>query len=119
MILSILEVLAGLGWFGITSTFFIGAGAAVLAIPLVGVVVGGILVILGLITILLGAISFVVAWGLWNGRDWAWTAAIALAILGIILGLFTLPGGIITIIINLVVVYYLTRPHVKSFFGKI
>jgi len=40
------------------------------------------------------------------------------AILGIIIGLITLPGGIVRIILDGLIVYYLTRPYVKRFFGK-
>lgn len=65
-----------------------------------------------------GVLSLVIAYGLWTGRELAWTIAYVFAILGIILGIVSLPSGVITIIINGVTIYYLTRPHVKEFFGK-
>jgi len=74
--------------------------------------------ILGLIAI----ISFGIAYGLWHGRRWARTATMILAIVGLVVSLmFTLilwPLGIVGIIIETTVIYYLTRPHVKNFFGK-
>lgn len=80
-----------------------------------GVAVGGILIILGII-------SFVVAWGLLKGRGWAWTVTAVLAVISIIMGIVSLAAGnfgsIVNIIISGVVLYYLYRPHVKAYFGK-
>lgn len=117
-ILVILEVISGLIWFGSAASLLIAAGAAVM-IPLIGLLAGGVLVIISAISIILGLVSFAIAWGFWIGASWSWSLAISLSILGIILGLLTLPAGIITILINIAVICYLTRPHVKSYFGKL
>ncbi len=80
-----------------------------------GVAVGGILIILGII-------SFIVAWGLLKGRAWAWTVTLILSIISLILGIVSVVAGsfgsIINIIIAAIIIYYLYRPHVKAFFGK-
>ena len=80
-----------------------------------GVAVGGILIILGII-------SFVVAWGLLKGRAWAWTVTLILSIISLILGIVSVVAGsfgsIINIIIAAIIIYYLYRPHVKAYFGK-
>lgn len=117
-ILAILEVIVGLIWLGSAASLFAAAGAAAM-IPLIGLLAGGILVVIAVISIILGLVSFAVAWGFWTGAGWSWGLAIALSILGIILGLLNLPAGVITIIINIVIIYYLTRPHVKFYFGKL
>ena len=85
---------------------FLGAG---------GVAVGGILIILGII-------SFIVAWGLLKGKAWAWTVTLILSIISLILGVVSVVAGsfgsIINIIIAAIIIYYLYRPHVKAYFGK-
>ncbi|MCS7136646.1 MAG: hypothetical protein RMJ14_05865 [Nitrososphaerota archaeon] len=116
-VLAILEIIAGLILIGIGA--IIGAaGMMAGVIPYVGWVFGPIFIALAVIIIILGLISFVVAYGLWTGKGWAWTVALILSIIGIIINLFSLPGGIVGIIINVIIIYYLTRPHVKAFFGK-
>ncbi len=70
-------------------------------------------------SIIIGIIALIVAWGLWSGKGWAWTIALILSVIGIVLGIVSIAsGGIIAIIINGIILYYLTRPHVKAFFGK-
>lgn len=80
-----------------------------------GIAVGGILIILGII-------SFIVAWGLLKGKGWAWSLTLILSIISIIIGIVSLAaanfGSIINIIIAGIIIYYLYRPHVKAFFGK-
>ena len=117
-VLVILEVIGGLIWLGSAASLFAAAGMAAM-IPLVGLLAGGVLVIIAVISIILGLASFAIAWGFWTRASWSWGLAIGLSILGIILGLLTLPAGIITILINIAIIYYLTRPHVKSYFGKL
>jgi len=73
---------------------------------------GGILFIVGIA-------DFFIAYGLLEGSNWAWTLCLVFAIIGIALGIvLLLPLGIIPIIADAVIAYYLTRPHVKQFFGK-
>ncbi|MEM0482846.1 MAG: hypothetical protein QXM16_08210 [Nitrososphaerota archaeon] len=80
----------------------------------VGVAFGGLLLILALV-------GFVLAYGFWTGKGWAWILGIIFSIIGIIIGLVSIigsPSSIIGIIINVLILYYLTRPHVKAWFGK-
>ena len=76
----------------------------------------------GVILIILGILSFVVAYGLLKGMGWAWTLTLVLSIISIVLNAISIAtgnfGGIISIIISAIIVYYLYRPHVKAFFGK-
>ena len=77
---------------------------------------------MGIIVIILGIISFVVAYGLLKGAGWAWSLTVVLSIVSIVLNAISIAsgnfGGIISIIISAIILYYLYRPHVKSFFGK-
>lgn len=74
-----------------------------------------------------GLVSLMLAYGLWNGRRWAWILALILSAIGILfwfanlLDIITVSpstdwGSIINIAIYLVIILYLTRPQVRSFF---
>ena len=80
-----------------------------------GIAVGGILIILGII-------SFVVAWGLLKGKGWSWSVTMILSIISIVIGVISVVAGSIGSIVNIIIagiiIYYLYRPHVKAFFGK-
>jgi uncharacterized membrane protein (DUF2068 family) len=93
-------------------------GIALLSIGAALVVIG-----IGVALIVLGIAYFVMAYGLWKGKRWAWTITLILSVIGIILGIASIAtgnvGAIIHIIINAVVIYYLYRPNVKAYFGKV
>jgi uncharacterized membrane protein (DUF2068 family) len=86
--------------------------------------IGTILIVIGigLGFIILGIVYFVMAYGLWNGRRWAWTITLIISGIGVIVGIASIIignfGSIISIIINSAIIYYLYRPDVKMFFGK-
>lgn len=86
--------------------------------PMFPLFLSGVAAIIGIIMIVIGIISFAVAYGYWNGSGWAWTLGLVVAVIGLIMGLISLPSGIIGIIIDALIIYYLTRPHVKTYFGK-
>ncbi|MBA3750818.1 MAG: hypothetical protein H0X03_08035 [Nitrosopumilus sp.] len=107
-IIAILAVIGGIG--------SLLSGFAVMAlIPLLGLILGGILVIIGLA-------YFVMAYGLWKGLKWAWAITLILSAIGIIVGLGSIVvgnvGAIFHVIVNAIVIYYLYRPNVKAYFGK-
>ena len=106
-------------------------------------IVGGALTI-NIVSIALGILNFAIAYGLWKGQNWS-RILVILCILGILsgivlvaigptiismlkimtteIGMFTetistvfIASGIINIIVNAMIIYYLTRPHVKEFF---
>jgi len=113
-ILAILEALVAI--------VFMIAGFGALAVGgLMGVVgLGGFASLLsygvGGVLIVIGVLSLIVAWGLWSGLRWAWYVSLALAVLSILIGILLLPGSLLWLTIEAVIVYYLTRPHVKAFF---
>jgi hypothetical protein len=113
-ILAVLNIISGI------IMLLIGLGVAALGVVLVffapiGIFFGGIFVILGIV-------SFIVAGGLLQGRGWAWTATLVLSIISIVIGIASLAAGnagsIISVIISGVIIYYLYRPYVQSYFGK-
>jgi len=75
----------------------------------------------GVVFIVVGLVAFVLAYGFWTGKGWAWILGIIFAIIGIVLGAVSLvgsPASIVGIVLNIVIIYYLTRPHVKEWFGR-
>ena len=88
-------------------------------IPFLPLFLGGVFVgIVGGIMLIIGIASFAVAYGYLNGRGWAWTLGLVIAALGLLMGILSLPEGVVGLPIDALIIYYLTRPHVKRFFGK-
>jgi uncharacterized membrane protein (DUF2068 family) len=106
-IIALLAILGGIA--------FLASGLVTLLIPLIGIFIGSGLFILGLA-------YFLMAYGLWNGKSWAWTLTLILSGIGIIVGIGSIVvgnlGSIFHIIINVIIIYYLYRPNVKAFFDK-
>jgi len=88
------------------------------------IIIGGILLLLeGGIFIAIAIACFVVAWGLLKGKGWAWIVTLIITIVSIIADIVSLIAGsfgsIGGLIINGVIIYYLYRPSVKAYFGRI
>lgn len=58
---------------------------------LVGLLGGGAAAV-GAVLIVLGIVSFIVAWGLFKGKGWAWTVTIILSAISVIMGIVSLVG---------------------------
>ena len=124
-IISILTILGGIGLLAtgftplVVSPFLsdIGTNSDVSPAVLVALSSG-----IGIALIALGLAYFVMAYGLWKGKGWAWSITVVLSFIGIALGVVSIAtgnvGAIFHTIINAVVLYYLYRRHVKMFFGK-
>ena len=76
---------------------------------------------------LFGVTSLILAYGLWIGKRWARTITLTLSIVNILLWLSNILGiltispssfltSIINIVLSVVIIYYLTRPHIKDYF---
>ena len=113
------------------------AGVAVGSLS-ISQVIGLGFVIIGAILLAVGIGYLVVSYGLLKGKRWSWTITVVLLFIGIainvvsiiIFGYFTFDtdtssflttnsGSIAGIIISVIILYYLYRPHVKSYFGKL
>jgi hypothetical protein len=121
-ILAALEVVIGL------VMVFEGSGLALLG-ALAGMftqglsdLLGALSSILGGVLIAIGILSLFTAFGVWAGKGWAWTVSLVLAVLGLLFGLVIMIGSavleIVWIIVFAIMIYYLYRPNVRSFFGK-
>jgi hypothetical protein len=122
-IISILTILGGIGFLAtgiaplVAAPFFSVGDSNVSPAALIGLSSG-----IGIALLALGLAYFVMAYGLWKGKGWAWSITVVLSFIGIALGVVSIAtgniGAIFHTVINAVVLYYLYRPHVKMFFGK-
>ena len=92
--------------------------AIIMAIQGILGILGGILLLaggvpaLGIITLILGVLYLVLAWGLWTLRPWAFWGTVILEVLTLINGIFGLglgrqANGILSIIFAVVVLIYM------------
>ena len=120
----ILLLLAGIGGVAVGSLF-------------ISQIIGLGFVIIGAIILAVGIGYLVVSYGLLKGKRWSWTITVVLLFIGIaidvvsiIFGSFAInmdtssflvtnSGSIAGIVISVIILYYLYRPHVKSYFGKL
>jgi len=111
--------------------------------PLIGSIFGVLSAGLGAILLVIGIGYIIMSYGLLKGKGWAWTITIILSLIGIAINVVSaitasvydisavntmnsnpssiisgITGSAIVIVINIVIIYYLYRTHVKVFFGK-
>src|SRR2546428_590035 len=80
---------------------------------------------LGAVLLVLGILYLIVGIGYWGGKGWAWTLGIVVTVISLIADIVQIginpvsaAGNVFGILIALIILYYLTRQHVKAFFGK-
>jgi hypothetical protein len=80
----------------------------------------GLVAVVGVAAFILGILTLIEGWGMWSGREWAWIVGIILTILGLLSSIAQLaggsPGSVLGIIIYAIILYYLTRPHIRTYF---
>ncbi len=93
--------------------------------PILVTILGVLYILVGLVSLLafpVGIISaivcIVIGYGMLKGWKIMWYLGVIFAVIGIIV---SIPGifagvGIVTLIIEIIILYYLFRPNVKSFF---
>ena len=91
-------------------------------------VIGIVLIALGAVFLPLGIISLIVAFGTLKGKGWAWSLTVVISVIGIAMNIISnafsgfqtssIVSMVVSVAINLLILYYLYRPHVKTFFGK-
>ena len=112
-IIAALEIIAGLFYllsgvsFAALAPYFVANGEMYTAISGVA---SGVFIVLAIIT-------FVIAWGLLTGKNWARWIGIIVSALGVLSGLAILPMGIVFVVIDGAIIYYLTRPNVVNWFS--
>lgn len=76
----------------------------------------------GAIAVILGILYLALAVGFLGGKGWAWTLGLVGYVIGIVLNIVQIAFGsytnVVLLVIDIIIVYYLTRPRVKAFFGK-
>jgi len=102
------SALAAAGYPGLAS---LGAGTIAAIIT----AFGAIFLILGLLDVALGV-------GFLGGKGWAWTLGMIVSVINIVWNILQIGFGSYSsafgVIIFVIIAYYLTRPHVKAFFGR-
>jgi hypothetical protein len=63
----------------------------------------------------LGIFSFIIGWGLWEGKRWAWIIYVIVVALGILVSLLTF--DLVSLIFAGLILWYMFQPHVKRYFG--
>jgi len=121
-ILAVLEILIGIIGL-LASLAIIGLSALASTLPSIGLLVGTIGLVIGGVFLFFSLVWLATGFGFLHGKGWSWTLGMIFSILSILgavgaltIGLIT--GGIVGIFFWGFLVYYLTRTHVKAFFGK-
>ena len=100
-----IEAIANLGGSSLFGQFTAVLGGAITAIILV-----------------LAAFAFIIAGALFSGKRWARTLVIILSIIDLIFEAVSIAGGnafgIAEIILDLIILYYMWRPHVIAYFNR-
>lgn len=77
---------------------------------------------LALLSFVFGVFSFILAYGLWTGRGWAWISSIIIAVIGLAVGIMGLAFGsfanLIPIVFYALILVYLSTNPVRAFFGR-
>jgi hypothetical protein len=120
-LLAVLEILGAIVLLGLGAMFTFGGGAIAAATGTLSSVVGPVIGVVGIVFLVLGIAELVVAYGFLKGMAWSWWIEVVLTALGLIIMVFSLVRGnvssIISIIIGALVLYYMTRPEAKKWFG--
>src|SRR5256884_3284379 len=121
-ILAVLEVLIGIVGL-LASLLIIGFSALFATLPTVGPLLGAIGLVIGGVVLFFSIIWLATGVGFLHGRGWSWTLGMIFSILSLLgaigaltIGLIT--GGVGGLVFWGLMLYYLTRTHVKAFFGK-
>jgi len=84
--------------------------------------ISALVIALGAVCLIVGILYLAVGIGFFGGKRWAWNLGIIVSVIGIVLNVIQMIGGnygsVLSLIISLLIIYYLMRPHVKVFFDK-
>jgi hypothetical protein len=118
-VLTVFSVLSGLVYLVGGGTLLALTGAGALASPL-GYVIG-------VANLAVGLACFILGYGSWGGKSWAWSIGIVIAPISILEAIaqivsisypLSIPGTVLVIVMAVTIVFLLTRPRVRAFLGK-
>lgn len=118
-LLAVLAIIIGIiGVFGSVVIFALSAVAG----SFLGAAIAGIGVIIGSFVMIFSLVWLLVGWGFASGKGWAWMLGMIYTVVSFVIAIgslvFNPGGGVLGILIWGLMLYYLTRPGVKSYFGK-
>src|SRR5437867_10076801 len=120
-ILGIIEILIGvLGL--LVSIAIIGVSALFSNLPTVGTLIGTVVVVIGGVFAFFSLIWLATGVGFLHGKGWAWTLGMIFTVLSILGAAYVAFTGVYqagyALVFWIIMIIYLTRSHVKVFFGK-
>jgi hypothetical protein len=119
--LAIIEILIGVVGL-LVSVTIIGVSALFSTIPVVGTLIGSVGVVIGVVFLFFTLIWLATGVGFLHGRGWAWTLGMIFTVLSILGAAYVAFIGIYqagyALVFWIIMIIYLTRSHVKVFFGK-
>jgi hypothetical protein len=122
-ILVVLQIVAGIFDFLIAALLVI---VYAVAFSFFGMTLSGLgifLIPLVVVFLILGIFSFILAFGLWTGKRWAWVSTVILSIIGLALSIIgSILGNyldIVLIVLYVVMLGYLSTFGVRTFFGRV
>src|SRR5690348_3873057 len=120
-LLALVQILIGvLGL--LVSLAFIGLAALFSTLPAVGVLIGGVGLVIGGVFAFFSLIWLATGVGFLHGKGWAWTLGMIFTVLSILGAAYVAFIGIYqagyALVFWIIMIVYLTRSHVKIFFGK-
>jgi hypothetical protein len=127
-ILAILQLISGIfslldGLFILLFAGIFGGFGAALGGAKVGTVIGGFFAIFAAIALIIGIISLVLAWGLFQLKKWAWTGTLIIHVIAVVTQIAKLFGSagaavnFLSLGFAVASIYYLLQPDVKQAFS--
>ena len=119
--LAIIQILIGvLGL--LASLAIIGVAALFSTLPTIGTLIGTVGIVIGGVFAFFSLIWLATGVGFLHGRGWAWTLGMIFTVLSILGAAYVAYTGIYqagyALVFWIIMIIYLTRSHVKVFFGK-
>ncbi len=125
-ILAILQLIIGIFFaiaaIGIEAVSSMGGMSAMKGMSYFGEMTGALVNIIAIILMILAVFAFIISGALFSGKKWGRTIVIIFSIMDLIFESVSIVGGngfaVAGIILDLVILYYMWRPHVISYFNR-